>query len=76
MRNIGLVESASMHDCINSMVGEQALHHRFVRHRADDAGVGAGRDVQTDHAMTGGAQPRWCIIDSVDLARDVREDSD
>jgi len=55
-RDIRLVERRRMDHRFDAMAREGALDHCSLRHRTDDMGVGAGRDVQADRDMAGGME--------------------
>ena len=55
-RDIRLVERRGMDHRFDAMAREGALDHCSLRHRTDEMGVGAGRDVQADRDVVGGME--------------------
>jgi hypothetical protein len=55
-RDIRLVERRGMDHRFDAMAREGALDHCSLRHRTDEMGVGAGRDVQADRDVAGGME--------------------
>ena len=57
-RDVRFMKGASMDDGLDAVARAGPLHQRPISHRADNACISSGRDVEPDHDMTGRAEAR------------------